>query len=280
MLFEILTLFPEMFPPVLGASIFGRGAAAGHVAVRIHNIRHYATDRHRTVDDYPYGGGAGMVMKVDPLFRAAEWVLRLPPSEGITLYEPPPEALSAPPEPITEQPSDVPIILLGPRGRLLTHAVAQELAGYPRIMLVCGHYEGIDERVRDHLATDEISIGDYVITGGELAAMVVADATARLLPGMLAEGSAEDESHAGGLLEYPQYTRPAEFRGWRIPDILVSGHHAEVAKWRRREALRITAQRRPELLGQADLSVEERRWLDEELGDGGWGPRVGKQKEE
>jgi tRNA (guanine37-N1)-methyltransferase len=278
MLFEILTLFPEMFPPVLGASIFGRGAAAGHVAVRLHNIRHYATDRHRTVDDYPYGGGAGMVMKVDPLFRAAEWVWRLPPSEGITLYEPPPEALTSTPEPLPA-PADVPIILLGPRGRLLTHAVAQELAGHPRIMLVCGHYEGIDERARDHLATDEISIGDYVITGGELASMVVADATARLLPGMLAEGSAEDESHAGGLLEYPQYTRPAEFRGWRIPDILVSGHHAEVAKWRRREALRITALRRPDLLAQADLSPEERRWL-EQLGAWGRGPGVGTQEEE
>jgi tRNA (guanine37-N1)-methyltransferase len=233
------------------------------VAVRLHNIRHYATDKHRTADDYPYGGGAGMVMKVEPVFRAAEWVYRLPSDvEGISFYEPPVEAVTSSAGPLEGEP-DVPIILLGPRGRLLTHEVAEELARHPRIILICGHYEGIDERVRDHLATDEISIGDYVITGGELAAMVVADATARLLPGVLAEGSAHDESHAEGLLEYPQYTRPAEFRGWRIPDILVSGHHAEVAKWRRREALRLTAKLRPDLLISAELTDEERRWLSE-----------------
>ena len=263
MLFDILTLFPEMFPPVLGASVFGRGAAAGHVAVRLHNIRHYATDKHHTADDYPYGGGAGMVMKAEPVFRAVEWVYRLPPKgEGVTLYEPPPDALTSPADPIEDTPN-TPIILLGPRGRLFTHAVAEELAQHPRIMLICGHYEGLDERVRDHLATDEISIGDYVITGGELAAMVVADATARLVPGMLSEGSAHDESHASGLLEYPQYTRPADLRGWRIPDILVSGHHAEVAKWRRRESLRLTAKLRPDLLASADLTGEEKRWLSE-----------------
>src|SRR5687768_8818973 len=166
MLFDILTLFPEMFQPVLGASVFGRAVAAGHVAVRLHNIRHYATDKHRTVDDYPYGGGAGMVMKVEPMFRATEWVYRLPAAtDGITLYEPPPKALTSPDEPI-EGVANTPIILLGPRGRLLTHAVAEELAQYPRLILICGHYEGIDERVREHLATDEISIGDYVITGG------------------------------------------------------------------------------------------------------------------
>jgi tRNA (guanine37-N1)-methyltransferase len=200
MLFEILSLFPEMFPPVLGASIFGRAARAEHVAVRLHNIRHYATDKHRTVDDYPYGGGAGMVMKVEPLFRAVEWVYHLDDRPtGITLYEPPPDALSNPAPPI-EQPPHTPIILMGPRGRVLTHVVAEELARHKRLILVCGHYEGIDERVREHLATDEISIGDYVITGGEMAAMVVADAVARLVPGVLAEGSAEDESHARGVL--------------------------------------------------------------------------------
>jgi tRNA (guanine37-N1)-methyltransferase len=263
MLFDILTLFPEMFPPVLGASVFGRAVAAGHVSVRLHNIRHYATDKHRTADDYPYGGGAGMVMKVEPVFRAAEWVYRLPgEAQGISQYEPPPEALTSPGEAIMGQ-ADTPIILLGPRGRILTHAVAEALAQCPRLIFICGHYEGIDERVREHLATDEISIGDYVITGGELAAMVVTDAVARLLPGVLSEGSAHDESHAGGLLEYPQYTRPAEFRGWRIPDILVSGHHAEVDKWRRREALRLTAKQRPDLLGGAQLTDQERRWLDE-----------------
>jgi tRNA (guanine37-N1)-methyltransferase len=263
LLFDILTLFPEMFPGVLGASIFRRAAEAGLVRVRLHNIRHYSTDKHHTVDDYPYGGGAGMVMKADPLFRAAEWVYRLPEAPpGITQYEPPAEALVADIPPIP-QPSDVPVILLSPQGRVLTHSVAEELAQHPRLMLVCGHYEGVDERVREHLVTDEISIGDYVLTGGELAAMVLADAVARLQPGVLAEGSAEDESHARGLLEYPQYTRPAEFRGWGIPPVLVSGHHAQVDAWRRREAIRRTLDRRPELLEGAQLEEEERKWLEE-----------------
>jgi tRNA (guanine37-N1)-methyltransferase len=263
LLFDILTLFPEMFPAVLGASIFKRAAEAGHVSVRLHDIRDYATDKHHTADDYPYGGGAGMVMKAEPLFRAAEWVYRLPEAPpGITSYAPPPEALASEPAPIPT-PSETPIILLSPQGRLLTHDVAAELAQHPRLILVCGHYEGVDERVREHLATDEISIGDYVLTGGELAAMVLADSVARLVPGVLAEGSAEDESHAAGLLEYPQYTRPADFRGWEVPPILLSGHHAQVDAWRRREALRRTLQSRPDLLLRASLSPQEERWLEE-----------------
>ncbi|MDQ5823707.1 MAG: tRNA (guanosine(37)-N1)-methyltransferase TrmD [Chloroflexota bacterium] len=263
MLLDILSLFPEMFPGVLGASIFKRGMEAGHVRVRLHNIRHYATDRHHTVDDYPYGGGAGMVMKCEPLFRATEWVYHLPDAPpGISQYEPPPQALEGPPEPIPS-PHDTPIILMSPQGRVFSHAIAQELAQHPRLIILCGHYEGVDERVREHLVTDEISIGDYVLTGGELAAMVVADAVARQIPGVLAEGSADDESHARGLLEYPQYTRPADFRGWTIPPILVSGHHAQVEAWRRREALRATLLRRPDLLEDAELTPQEQKWLEE-----------------
>jgi len=262
-LFDILTLFPEMFPPVLGSSIFKRAADAGLVQVRLHNIRHYATDKHHTADDYPFGGGMGMVMKPEPVFRVAEWVYRLedaPP--GITQYEPPAEALGGEETPISAA-ADVPIILMSPQGRLFNHEVAQELAQHDRLMLICGHYEGFDERIREHLATDEISIGDYVLTGGELAAMVVVDAVARLQPGVLAEGSAEDESHARGLLEYPQYTRPARFRDWEVPPVLVSGHHANVEKWRRQEALKRTLQRRPDLLEKAQLTDQERKWLAE-----------------
>jgi len=266
-LFDILTLFPEMFPGVLGASIFKRAADAGHVQVRLHNIRHYAIDKHHTADDYPYGGGAGMVMKVQPLFRATEWVYHLPDAPpGIIQYEPPPEALESGPPPIPSPP-DAPIILLSPQGRLLTHDVAADLATNPRLILICGHYEGIDERVREHLVTDEISIGDYVLTGGELAAMVLADAVARLVPGVLAEGSAEDESHAGGLLEYPQYTRPANFRGWEVPPVLVSGHHGQVDAWRRRESIRRTLERRPDLLERAELTEQDRKWVDELRGE-------------
>jgi tRNA (guanine37-N1)-methyltransferase len=263
LIFDILSLFPEMFPPVLGTSIFGRATDAGHLAVRLHNIRHYATDRHRTVDDYPYGGGAGMVMKPEPLFRAVEWVYRLPDvSPGIHIYEPPPDALITPAEALPAAP-EVPIILMSPQGRVFNHTIAEELAQQPRLIILCGHYEGVDERVRQHLVTDEISIGDYVLTGGELPAMVVVDAVARLVPGVLAEGSAHEESHAAGLLEYPQYTRPADFRGHTIPPILVSGHHAQVAAWRRREALRRTLERRPDLLEGAELTSEEKEWLDQ-----------------
>jgi tRNA (guanine37-N1)-methyltransferase len=261
-IFDILTLFPEMFPGVLGASIFKRAADVGLIRARLHNIRHYTSDKHHTTDDYPFGGGMGMVMKPEPLFRAVEWVYGLDDaSQGISLYAPPAEALEET-QPLPETP-EVPIILMSPQGRLFNHAFAEELAQHPRMMLICGHYEGFDERIREHLATDEISIGDYVLTGGELAAMVVVDAVARLVPGVLAEGSAEDESHSRGLLEYPQYTRPASFRGWDVPPTLVSGHHANVDKWKRREALKRTLLRRPDLLTSADLSPEESKWLEE-----------------
>ena len=261
MLFDILSLFPEMFTAVLGASIFKRAADAGHVRVRLHDIRDYATDRHRTTDDYPYGGGSGMVMKPEPVFRAVEWVYALndaPP--GINIYTPEggPPAVTKP----LPEPPDVPVILMSPQGRLFSHAVAEELAQYRRLILVCGHYEGFDERIREHLATDEISIGDYVLTGGELPAMVITDAIARLVPGVLAEGSAGDESHARGLLEYPQYTRPPEFRGWTVPSILVSGHHGKVEEWRRQESLKRTLLRRPDLLENAELTPKEQAWLE------------------
>jgi tRNA (guanine37-N1)-methyltransferase len=232
--FDIFTLFPEMFAGPLDASIIGRARAEGMVEVALHNPRDVTTDRHHIVDDYPYGGGAGMVMKPEPLFAAVAAVYQ-----------------------------GGPIILLSPQGRLFTQAVARKLADEPHVTLLCGHYEGVDERVREHLATDEISLGDFVLTGGELAAMMVVDAVSRLLPGVLAPGSTDEESHTAGLLEYPHYTRPVEFRGWRVPGILLSGHHAAIARWRRKEALRRTKERRPDLLAQAELSAEDRKLLAE-----------------
>ena len=232
--FDIFTLFPEMFAGPLTASILARAQAAGLVTVALHNPREWTTDRHHVVDDYPYGGGAGMVMKPEPLFAAVEAI-----HQG------------------------GPILLLSPRGRVFTQAFASELAAEPRVTLLCGHYEGMDERIHEHLATGELSIGDYVLTGGELAAMVVVDAVARLVPGVLAPGSTEEESHTAGLLEYPHYTRPAEFRGWHVPDVLLSGNHGQVARWRRKEALRRTRAQRPDLLAGADLSALDRELLAE-----------------
>ncbi len=245
MLVDILTIFPTMFDGPFRESIIKRAMEAGFLSIRIHNIRDWATDRHHTTDDYPYGGGAGMVMKPQPIFAAVQAVLALDASSS------------------AEDNPSPPVVLLTPQGRLFTQAVARELARYPRLVLICGHYEGVDERVREHLATDEISIGDYVLTGGELPAMVVVDAVARLLPGVLDAASTHEESHAAGLLEYPQYTRPPEFRGWKVPDILLSGNHGAIARWRRREALRRTWQRRPDLLARAALSAEDQQFLDE-----------------
>ena len=231
---DVLTLFPEMFGGPLGHSILGRAIERGLLTVGLTDIREFATDRHRTVDDYPYGGGPGMVLKPGPIFAAVESVAR-PGS---------------------------PIILLSPRGRLFTQRIAAELARQPHLVLICGHYEGVDERVREHLATDELSIGDYVLTGGELAAMVVIDAVARLLPGVLGgEASTSEESHSEGLLEYPHYTRPPEFLGRTVPEVLLSGNHAEIARWRRRQALLQTAQRRPELLAPEHLEEMRRAGL-------------------
>ena len=218
---DVLTLFPEMFAGPLGHSILRRAIERELLRVELTDIRGFATDRHRTVDDYPYGGGPGMVMKPGPIFAAVESVAR-PGS---------------------------PVILLSPGGRLFTQQVAAELAEYEHLVLICGHYEGIDERVREHLATDELSIGDYVLTGGELPAMVVIDAVGRLLPGVLGgEASTGEESHSAGLLEYPHYTRPPDFRDYPVPEVLLSGNHAEIARWRRRQSLLRTAERRPDLL--------------------------------
>ena len=235
--FDVFTLFPEVFTPYLQASILQRAVQRDLVEVQVHNIRDWTSDRHHVTDDEPYGGGGGMVMKPEPIFAAVEGVLGSPPA--------------------------CPVILLTPQGRTFTQTVAQELAELPRLALLSGRYEGVDERVRQYLVSDEISIGDYVLTGGELPAMVVIDAITRLVPGVLGDPEgAWDDSHASGLLEYPHYTRPAEFRGWRVPDALLSGDHARIARWRREQALRRTWQRRPDLLDKAPLSDADRAFLD------------------
>ncbi len=250
--FDIFTLFPGMFVGPLDDSIVQRARNAGLVSVSTHNIRDYAEGKHALTDDYPYGGGGGMVMKPEPLFRAVESVLELPSRAA---------GEDAPVSP-------VPIILLTPQGRPFNQSVALELADHPRIALICGRYEGFDERIRQHLATDQISLGDFVLSGGELAAMVIVDAVTRLLPGALgAEHGAADDSHATGLLEYPHYTRPPEFRGWRVPDVLLSGHHAQVARWRREQALLRTAARRPDMLDTAWLTDADLKFLEKLEGD-------------
>jgi tRNA (guanine37-N1)-methyltransferase len=240
---DIFTLFPQMFQSVLGAGLFKRATDHNLVRINIHNIRDYTHDRHHTVDDYPYGGGAGMVLKPEPVFEAVEAVKSdIQQNEGV---------------------DKVPIILLTPQGRLFSQAIAQELSQQSHLILICGHYEGVDERVATHLATDQISIGDYVLSGGELAAMIVAEAVIRLVPGVL--GSAEsaiDDSHASGLLEYPQYTRPETFRGWAVPEVLLSGNHAQIARWRRQQAIARTRERRPDLLDKVTLSPEDKRLVD------------------
>jgi len=242
--FEVFTLFPEVFEPYLQSSILQRARQRGVIDVRLHNIRDWTTDRHHITDDEPYGGGGGMVMKAEPIFAAVEEVLGAPPR--------------------------CPLILLSPQGRVFNQAIAAELAApgllrpdQPRRLgLLCGRYEGIDERVRQHLVTDEISIGDYVITGGELAALIVIDAVTRFIPGVLGDpDGALDDSHASGLLEYPHYTRPPEFRGWRAPEVLLSGDHGRIARWRREQSLLRTWQRRPDLLERAPLSEQDRKFL-------------------
>lgn len=238
MQFDVFTLFPELFPPYLDASILGRARQSGLLDVQLHNIRDYATDKHQVTDDAPFGGGGGMVMKPEPIFTAVEAVLGTPPS--------------------------APIILLSPQGHPFSQSIAQELAKHERIGLICGRYEGVDERVRQHLATDEISIGDYVLTGGELPALIVIDAVARNIPGALGDPvGAITDSHASGLLEYPHYTRPQEFRGWQVPEVLVSGDHARIERWRRQQALLRTAEQRPDLLEKTDLSAQDKKLLAE-----------------
>ena len=243
MQFEVFTLLPEVFPPYLESSILQRAQQRGLIHVRVHNIRDYTHDRHHTTDDTPYGGGGGMVMKPEPVFEAVETVL----------------GLAVPPA----QPVPVPIILLTPQGRVFTQRVAEELSHHERIALLCGRYEGVDERIREHLVTDEISIGDYVLTGGELPALMIIDAVSRLLPGVLGDPTgAEDDSHSMGLLEYPHYTRPPEFRGWKVPEILASGDHAKIDKWRREQALTRTFNKRPDMLEKAELDKKDKKFVE------------------
>lgn len=244
--FDILTLFPDMFKSPLQESMLRRALDKNLVSIAIHNIRDYATDKHRMTDDAPYGGGGGMVMKPEPIFQAVEATLGENP-------EPP-----------------VPVILLSPQGRLFTQRVAWELSACVRLVLICGRYEGVDERVREFLTTDEISIGDYVLTGGEIPAMVIVDAVTRLITGVLGDpAAATRDSHSEGLLEHPQYTRPPIFRGHPVPDVLLSGNHKEIALWRRREALRRTRQRRPDLLKEAELAREDLALLESLRRDSG-----------
>ena len=267
---DIFTLFPLMFAGPFGESIIARALANRLLSVTLHNIRDYTTDRHHVCDDTPYGGGGGMVMKPQPIVRAVETVLTreagwtLPAADVYTNLPPWDEA-----QPAT-LPAGVPIILLSPQGRQLTQPLAAELAALPRFALICGRYEGVDERVRTQLITDEISIGDYVISGGELAAMVIVDTVTRLLPGALGYAlGAHQDSHSpgmGGLLEGPQYTRPFTFRAESIPEILISGHHANVDRWRREQALLHTLQRRPDLLEQMPLSARDCLFLAQQ----GW----------
>lgn len=262
---DLFSLFPAMFESYLQESILKRAQQAGLLTVAIHNIRDWAADKHHITDDTPYGGGGGMVMKPDPIFAAVESVLGLsisdaqPPTSDLQL-----SPLSSPHSPLSTLHSSfsTPIILLAPTGRLFTQTIARELSAYPRLAFICGRYEGVDERVRAHLATDEISIGDFVVTGGELPAMLIVDAIARHIPGVLgAENAVAEDSHASGLLEYPHYTRPANFRGWAVPDVLQNGHAANIARWRREESLRLTFERRPDLLETAELSEADKKFL-------------------
>jgi tRNA (guanine37-N1)-methyltransferase len=244
---DVLTLFPEMFSGVFGTSILGKARDKGIVSLSTVNFRDFSGNKHNTVDDMPYGGGGGMVLKAEPIFGAVEHLLaqqKESQSEG------------------DRKPR---IILMCPQGTPFNQQIAQKLSSESHLIFICGHYEGYDERIREFLVTDELSVGDYVLTGGELPAMVVIDAVARLLPGVLGnDQSAITDSFSDGLLEYPHYTRPAEYRGWKVPDALLSGHHAEIEKWRRRESIKRTLERRPDLLEHAELTPQERNWLIEQ----------------
>lgn len=240
MRFDIITIFPEIFDEVFDFGIVRRAVEAGLIEIQIHDLRNYTHDRHRQVDDRPFGGGAGMVMKPEPLFRAVEAV--------------------------TKDVPEVNVALLSPQGRLFSQPVAEEYSRKQHLVLICGRYEGVDERVVEHLITDELSIGDYVLSGGEIPAMVVVDAVTRLIPGALGcEQSAERESFSRGLLDYPHYTRPAEYRELKAPEVLLSGNHAEIELWRRRKSIEKTLRRRPDLIRDRVLSDDERREIEEVL---------------
>ncbi len=246
MQFEVFTLLPEVFPSYLETSILKRARERNLITVNVHNIRDYTHDKHHTTDDTPYGGGGGMVMKPEPVFEAIETVLEI-------------ATHPTPPEPV----ANIPIILLTPQGRVFNQTIAKELSQHKKIVLLCGRYEGIDERIRENLVTDQISIGDYVLTGGEIPALIVIDAVARLLPDVLGDPTgAEDDSHAMGLLEYPHYTRPPEFRGNKVPDVLLSGDHAKIDKWRREQALERTFKKRPDMLERAELTKEDLKFIE------------------
>ncbi len=234
MKFDVVTIFPRMFDAPLAEGVVARGVDAGVIDLQVHDLRDFTTDRHRVVDDVPYGGGPGMVMKPEPFFRAVEHIRA---TRG----------------------TPAAVVLTSPQGTPLTQAVAARLAGLEHVVILCGRYEGIDDRVRQQVATEEISIGDYVLSGGELAALVLVDAVGRLVPGVVGDQrSVEADSFSRGLLDYPHYTRPAAFEGLTVPEVLLSGHHREIARWRAREAVRRTMARRPELLAGAALDDDER----------------------
>ena len=245
MRFDIITIFPEMFTP-LSKSILGRAREEGIIEVYIHNLRDFTKDIHKTVDDYPYGGGAGMVFKVEPLYRALKYIKKI-------------------------SPSPLKIISMSPQGRVFNQNTARELATFDQLVIICGHYEGIDERIYELFPIEEISIGDYILTGGELPAMIIVDAVSRMIPEVLGnQDSLEWESFAKGLLDYPHYTRPREFKGIKVPDVLLSGNHKEIEKWRKTQSIIRTLLRRPELLREAKLSDEEReilREIEKKLGE-------------
>lgn len=236
--FDILSIFPEMFASPFDSSIIKKALEKGLIEVHLHNIRDYAPDKHRVTDDAPYGGGGGMVMKVEPVDRALASLM--PAGDNVL------------------------VVLLTPQGEKFNQKLAEEISSYSRIVLICGHYEGVDERVRQYLVDREVSLGDFVMTGGELSAMVVIDTVSRLIPGVLGNyESASSDSFSTGLLEHPHYTRPADYRGWRVPEVLLSGNHREIQEWRRRESLRRTLIRRPDLLEKANLTEEDKKILEQ-----------------
>jgi tRNA (guanine37-N1)-methyltransferase len=236
--FEVLSIFPEMFISPLNFSLLKKAQEKGIINIRLHDIRHWADDKHKMTDDAPYGGGCGMVMKLEPVEKALASIKKKHEENSL-------------------------VVLMTPQGEVFNQKIAQELSEKKRIIIICGRYEGVDERIREHLVDREISIGDYILTGGELGALVLIDAVSRLIPDFLGNPESKfSESFSGNLLEYPQYTRPAEYKGWGVPDVLISGNHAEIELWRKKESLRRTYERRPDLLKKIKLSAEDKKILD------------------